>query len=385
MKKGYLKKIIIPVILTVFSILLTGCWSYQEINEYHLVTSAAFDYEESNGMYCITTEIISLSEEKDMQQARYFSAYGSTAFDAVRDFITKTGRKLFWGHGKVVVLGKNVALKGLIPLVDMPFRDAELRGDMWLFISEEASGKEVLVTAQDRRHPLKSTQLTRSIKNSEFVSTYYGVQLWEFVKALNAEGISPTLPVVRLIKEGKENHIQVGGTAVFKKDKMVGMLDEKDTKSFLFVIDKMNHGLFKVKSKDLEEFVTLEIFDSKTKVGAELENGDIVMNINVKIKTGIAEINGISNYAEKQVLEGLRRDAGDKLKRDMEQVIEKVQKNFQSDIFYFAKYVRAHMPKYWNEIKHEWESVFSGIKTNINVEFEINSSALSFEAIKVVE
>lgn len=381
------KKIILIILLFINTLNLTSCWNYREINEVAIVGGMALDKNKENGRYIMTVEIM-LPEASDglNMKPEVYTMEGDTLFDAVRNFIAETGVKLYWSHLRVVILSQDVAKEGIVPVLDLFIRDAELRTDVWLLVSKDKTAKVILEEGTAKIHDTVSFHLHDMLKTEASISKYKGVQFWDFVKTLSEEGSSPFLPTTELVNKKKEKIPKIYGTAVFKKEKMVGWLDGIETRSLLFIRNQIKGGVISIKNvTDFNTDVTLEIFKSKTKLKPELRDGKLVMNIDVVTDVGIAEIDSTQDLISDKGREKVKKDAEMLIRKQIEKVIKKVQKEYKSDIFGFSNAICRTMPKVWKKIKKDWEEVFIELDIKVNTKINIKESALTLKPIKVGE
>jgi len=114
----------IKIILLLFTILMnsiltTGCWNYREVDKLLIVAGVAVD-KGVKYPFKVTAEIILISSGKDQKMtSKTISAEGTTMFDAVRNIISISGKKLYWSHSKVVIISKEIASEGVTKVIDL--------------------------------------------------------------------------------------------------------------------------------------------------------------------------------------------------------------------------------------------------------------------------
>lgn len=386
------KKYFIILMIFINSVALTGCWNYKDINDMRFLSGMAVDYNEEKEEFIVTAEIINpISEEL---KGEVFQARGKSVFDGIRDIIIENGRKLYVAHAKVLIVSEYVAKNKMLSVVDYISRDAEYRDDIYVLVSKGKAAKEILEVDVEHTsekkgdlHTVTGYLIQDILKNEDSNSKYHKVPLWRFNKALQNEGESPTLPVIKVYKNNVNQHdiSQVFETAVFNKDKFVGYLNREETKYYIMVIDELKGGIVVVESKFNQKLtkVSLEIFNSKTKVKSIYTNDELSIKIDIENTVNIAEIGGTSDFISKEGREKLKKDAEEFLKSEIEKTIKKVQKEYKSDIFNFSTAIKKRYPNKWKEIKNNWEEVFSNLKVEVNVNFKIRGSAINSKPLTV--
>lgn len=381
--KQMYKRILAVFIVFISIFYVSGCWNYRELNEIAIVAGAAIDKGEGENRYLLTVEVINPQGGRDAKiTPDVMSVEGVTIFDAIRNMIKKMGKRLYWSHCKVFVISEAVAREGIVDVLDMLNRDAEVRADIWLVVSREKMAQEILY-GKDKLHSTIAFHINETMRAERSLPSINAVELWQFLKELSEEGISPTLAAATMEKEKDETSPKISGSAVFKKDKMIGWLESKETRSLQFIKGRVSGGYVIALNAGEDTNVTLEISKSKT-THTPVTKGEIIsMDINIKIDASIAEVSGKEDVISKDGRMKLKKKAEEVIKRQIEETIKKVQKEYKSDIFGFGSVVQREMPELWKKIKPQWEDIFAQMDTNINVEVEIKHSALTSKPIKV--
>ncbi|WFD08995.1 Ger(x)C family spore germination protein [Tepidibacter hydrothermalis] len=378
------KKKILFFIIPISMFILSGCWNYREINDVNIINGAAVDSFEKKDEYVLSVEIIKPQAGQDFKlEADIISEKGKSIFDAVRTMIVHSGKRAYWPHAKVFIISEDIAKKGVVDVIDFINRDAEVRSDIWLLISQEKTAKEIL-NSETKLHSTISAHLEDKLKNKDSVSKFQDIELHQFLKDLAAEGISCTIPTVHITKEKDQKVPEIFGMGVFKKDKLVGYIDGMETMSMMLIKDELKSGVFVVRNVDnTNTDCTLEIFKTKTKVEPVIKNGNIVMKIDSKLDVGIGEIVGKADLISEPGRDKLKLQAEETVKKELLKTIKRVQKDYDSDIFGFGNVIYRKKPEEWKKIKNDWDQIFAHLNVDVNVEVNIKGSALTSKPIKV--
>ncbi|SHH07975.1 Ger(x)C family spore germination protein [Tepidibacter thalassicus] len=379
-----IKIIILIFTILLYVIVLTGCWNYREINDMNIIHGAAVDKYREKDKYILTTEIIKpMAGQEFKMEADVISEEGDSLFDAVRNMIIHSGKRGYWSHAKVFIISSDIAKEGVVPVLDFITRDAEVRSDIWLLVSKEKTAKEIL-EGKTKLHSTISAHLEDKMKNEKSISKFKEIELYQFLDDLSNEGISPVIPAVHMVKKKGDVVPEICGSAVFKKDKMVGCIDGMQTRSMLLIKDELKGGVFVIEDVgEKNTDVSLEVFSSKTKVKPVLKDGNIIIKIDSKIDVGIGEIMGEEDLISEKGREKLKKQAQRVIKNQMEDVIKKAQNEYESDIFGFGAIIHRKMPDTWKEVKNNWDYIFKNLDIQINVQVNIKGSALTSKPIKV--
>ena len=372
--------------------LLSSCWSYEEIDKMAIISGLAIDKNTENNLFLLTAEIIDFKEATAQSKinSQIIESTGESIFDAVRNMIKISAKKLYWSHAKSIIISQDIATEDIIPLIDWISRDHESRLSMNLFVSKEKTAKELLsqhsVTTEIRTFEMESM-----LRGNKDLSKAPKVTIYEFMDELSLDGISPVLPAIGTTWNKEEKTAELSGTAVFRKDKFIGFLNEIDSKSFLFIKNKIKGGILNIKL-DKEQYkthnhtnpyVVLEIFKNKTKITPIYKNNRLSMNINITTEVTIEEQNTNINYVNNEDITKLKAIAEQQLEDHIKKVIKMVQQEFQSDIFGFGRIVKAEMPSTWKKIEKNWDLLFKELDVTVHSEIKIKNSALTSTPVKV--
>jgi spore germination protein KC len=382
-----LRAICLIIIILANTMLCSGCWNYREIEKLAIVAGMAIDMDEIDKRYILTVEIATPnpSEKGGSSKSEIYETKGSTIFEAVRNLIVEIGRKAYWSHSKIIIIGKNIAEeKGIAPVLDFVYRDSETRRDVLVLISDESTAREVLKEAFNVEN-LLSYRIDASLRSQKSISRFPKAELREVVGNFKSEDSAILVPLIRVNKFKGENNntVEVFGSAVLKSDKVVGYLNGDETKMAIWLQGKLKGGLFIARDMlNSEEDMTFEIFGNKTKKKVELSDSELKMKISIKTDVGIAEAAGAIDFSDEKNFKSIKAEAEKRLKTQLEAVLKKVQQDYKADIFDFAEEVEVHQNKQWKKKKSDWSEVFASMPVDINTEITIRGSALVSKPIK---
>jgi spore germination protein KC len=369
------KALLLIAVLLFYSVILTGCWNYKEIDELAIAAGVAVD-KNTDGTVHITIEVVNISGDgKTTIEPKYVESDGETIFEAIRRAIAKEGRKIYWSHAKVVIISEELAREDILKYLDFLFRDAETREDSWLLISREKTSGEIL-QSKGMLNPMISFQIDDTMRSQKSISRFPFIELFEFFDRLFYEQVAGILPAVQLVEQHGAKTPQIGGTAIFKQEKLIGFLNEEDTKYMLWLRDEIEGGIEVIKNvSDTMENVALEIFKSKSKITPIVQDGVLKMRVEVDLDAGIGEIMGSTDFISAPGKQKLIKAAEDQIGENVKKTYTLIRDKYQADVFGFGRRVEMKMPDVWGQIKDEWDKYFIELEINVKVNVEIRGSA----------
>lgn len=382
--KNYKTNLLVVVLIN--SILFSGCWNYREIDKLSIVAGVAID-KSTDSLYKIVVELAQTSGGKESKsKSKIITMQGRTLFDTARNGISISGEKLYWSHSKVIIVSRDIASEGLSKVLDWYTRDSETREDVYILISEEDTAGDIfqIVGGSDE---IISILVGDTIKNGVSLGKAPKTDILKYEIETKPKEMSTVIPTIHLKQANGKPTYQVEGCAIIKDDKLAGFLKAEETKDLLFIRDEIKGGLLTEELKGYNEAVpvALEIFKSKTKVKPEVKGSEIIMNVNVETTVALGEIQGTGNLVNEEQLKNLEQVAQLSLKNRMEALIEKMQKEYDADIFGFGPKLNESYPKVWKSVSNNWGEVFKDIKVNVNTKVHIKNSGITSNTLREAE
>lgn len=377
------KKILFVTMLMCICITLTSCWNYREVEQLAVAAGAAVD-KNPDGTLHITFEVVNIAGDGQVTyEPVYIESDGKTFFEAARRAIAKNGKRIYWSHAKIIIISQDIAKEHVTKYLDFLFRDAEAREDIWLLVSMEKTAKDIFRSKSIQR-PIVSFELDDTMRSQRSISRFPFIELFEFFDRLFYKQVAPILPLVRVIEDEGKKVSQIGGTAIFKDYKMVATLDEEDTRHMLFLRNEVKGGLIVVKDvARAGENVTLEIFKSKSKITPSVEDEVIKMKVDIDLDVNIAEINGTTDFMSSAGQQKLYAAAKKQLESEIKTMYLKVRDNYGTDVFGFGRRIEMKMPAVWNQIKNDWDELFTELELDVNLNLKIRGSATTRTPLKI--
>lgn len=381
---------------------LTGCWDYTEIEKRGYVLGMAIDLAEAKDLkdqfkdakpesgipiysYTIQIPLIPKSSIKPLGQGGgggggasesktwNLRMAGNSLFEANRELSTILDYPPFYEHLKVIVISEEASREGIYGPLDFLLRDPEMRRRTKVFITPKKAYQALEVTPKIEDYPsmyLRSLP-NNYVRNSRIV---HRIDLGRISESLHG-GNDFILP--KIIVGSRE--IKDAGAAVFKKDKMVGWIDEIQLNYLKWITGYAEGGTLTIDSPDNpNKQVSLEMKSLKTNVKPVINGDEITFNINTKAAFNIAEINYEHNKAafNKDFIKEIEVIAERKAENEMRKTIESVQNEYGADTFFFYRVMQRYAPDTWDKVKDDWHSIFPKVKVNINVSIKIKEVGL---------
>ncbi|MFJ7733391.1 Ger(x)C family spore germination protein [Lysinibacillus sp. NPDC097231] len=377
-------------LLTILTLLLSGCWSKRELNELAIVVALGIDKVDND--FEITVQVVDASEISSKQPTSgrspviTYQSTGTTVFEAIRKMTTVTARKLYFSHLQVVVLGNELAKEGISEPLDLISRDHEFRNDFDVIVAHDATAEEVLnvltpiekVPANKMLKSLKTSEktwgTTQSVKIDELINTLYSNEKSVVISAIEIQGDKNVGMDQTNVKRSKSPVLlKYTGLAVFKEDKLIGLLTEDESRSLGFLRDKIESTI-EILACSKGGTLSTEITHSKTTIKGKFENGAPKINVSIDVNQNIGEVACNIDLTKEKSIHFVNKKTEELIKKRIEETISTVQRNYRVDIFGFAEVLHRKNHKEWKKIKKDWPTIFQELP--VKVEVNVNTQGL---------
>ncbi len=367
------------------NVILNGCMGSKEMNKLAITVSIGID-KASNG-YSVTYQILNpkaIASNKSVNEAPFFlyTESGEDLFEIIRRITTISPRRIYHPHLRMIILSEAIAKEGMEGLLDFLFRDHEFRTDFYFAVAKGATANEVLRSITPLE-PVSGLQMYNSIQASEDAwAPTKSVKIVELVNSLVADGMNPVLSSVELVgqkekpnssdalKDSDVGKIKISSLCIFKRDKLVGYLNEDESKGYNYVTGHVKNTIGFVHLNKKSK-ITFETIDAKSKITAYMKNGKPAINVEIKLVVNIAGETGRFDVSTEANSEKIGRLIAEKNNKLCKSAIIKA-KEMGSDIFGFGEEVHRTYPKLWKKIKKDWNNEFTKVPVKITVQTRVN-------------
>lgn len=366
----------------------TGCWNRRELNE--LAIEVAMGIDKSGGQYRITTQVVDPGEVAARKggtgrtPVTVYQATSGTLFEARRKMTTMSPRKIYLAHLRMVVIGEELAREGISEFLDFLTRDHEQRPDFFIVVAKGTSAENVLkiLTPLEK---IPANKLFYSLQTSEKAwAPTSSVTLDVLISDLVSTGKHPVLTGLEIkgdqeAGESKKNieeiaapaQLQYSGLGVFKKDKLVGWLNEAESKGYNYIMDNVKNTVGVIRCPKGGK-AGLEVIRSKAVMKGKVKNGKPEADVEIRLEVNVGEVDCKDlDLTQTNTIYEMEARSEQRVKEITEKAIKKAQKKYKADIFGFGEAVHRANPKFWKRIEKNWDQEFVDLPVNVKVDVKI--------------
>jgi len=374
------KKIAVLLLAAVQLFLLSGCWNYVELDEQINVSGIALDVGREGKRLHLSVEIVTVGKSEQSQfESHVMEAEGDTVFEAIRQLMDISTKKLYFGHCKLIVIGESLARSGIRELLDLPLRNHELRTTMNVVVARGCSGRDILVT-KGLTTTIVSYRICDLLKTCEKFSGCAGTDKhYQVYDTLETQGLELTIPALERTQIDGEDMARLCGEGVFSGDRLVGWLTEKQAAQISLLRGEYKTGLMTIESADSPFYNTsFEVFKAKTNTKlSRAPDGTVTAEVRVKLRVNVGEAQSKTDFHDRAQTEKTAYALEKNIEHDLNHIADLAQHSYRSDIIGIGKRLKETDPAAWKVLGPDWKTNFSKVRFRIRAEVVIISSGVS--------
>ncbi|ANX11690.1 hypothetical protein ABE41_006690 [Fictibacillus arsenicus] len=382
MNKSGKKHVWLGIILCSNLILLTSCWSYTPIEDVNFVAGSALDAEK-DGNLSSTLQYIVPHEQGGGQSS---SSSGHKQYINVKESgdslepigwetTLKREGTIFGAHEKIVVIGEKLARKvDMEQLVDLYYRDIDIRGSTLVFIAKGNASKTLESNEPDIVPSYRIYEIANHQLSTRMLKPISLIHMLSYME-------SDSSFVVQMLSTEK-GEVKFDGAAVIKgkTNKLIGTLNKKEIEGLNLITGDSKSGSIRSHGK---KPVFFQIQNIKSKITPHVKGDNLSFHINVSIDGRISEdwkkpFNLFEDSNVKKIEKEIEKEAETLIK----QTLNKMQDDLGVDIAWFGNQLRIHHPRVWKRVKKDWDQRFKTTPVTSDISIHITDYGMIGEKNK---
>lgn len=390
-----MKKVILSLIIL---LCLTGCWNYNELNDYSIVSGVAIDKDgdEYEASVLISNSPKSNSSESNSSQSQVviYSGKGDSIFSALKQIGLISPKELYFGSFSILVISEDVAKQGIDGAIDFFVRYPNARKNFYVVLSKDTKAKDTLKIMT----PLSSFPSQKITDNVESTTELQGIissiNFNDLLSTILNDGSEITINCIEI--EGNEQkgssqenlessepeaYTKLGNLGIFKNYTLVDWADRDESLGINIINGNISEMFLDLEYDD--GYVVIDSTSFSSEVSVELKNNKPFVNIDLSGEARIIEVKGDINLEDSKVIEELRKKANKKIKERVNQAIELAIKN-KTDIFGFGQKFYQEYPEYFKSVKDEWNDNLDEIEIKVKSDLMLKNKVSSKNSLEEI-
>lgn len=357
--------------------LLSGCWDVKEPERMYYILGLGIDYKDNE--YEVYAQIIDFSNiakseqpNPEAIQAEIGSSKGRTVEEAFFKMYKSMDERLFWGHLSYVIFSENALKENVVkPVIEAFIRYRELRYTTWVYTTQE-SIEDILLLTPIINKSIALSKLSDPLNSYNQNSFIRPVNFRELTIDLDEPSHEVAIPYIKIEKgwkteKGEDELHSLTGVGVLSKDGLEGYILDDDAVGLQWMNNNFERGeiTFEFSGYD-EPYVSIVVEDAKSKVTPIVENGQILFDIEVKLKVQSSESNDTTDEKMEQLQRGIEKKVKQEIEKTYTASLEK-----KIDIYRLSEVAFRKKLKVWKDVEEEGKVPLteSSIR-NLNVSIE---------------
>ena len=369
--------LLIPLLL-----LLSGCYNYRELNDLTIVS--AISINKIDDKYDVTAQVVNPKKEQDTSSSNEpdfitYNSEGKSIQEAFRLIVKESPKKMYGAQMQILIIDENIAKENLKDILDFLARDPEIRKEFYILIGKSKDILEILTPLDN----ISSQNIMDSLKaNNKYMGYSNLITFNDLISNFQNDNIEIALPSIEIIgnenKGDEEENLEstkseasvvLSNIGVFKDNKLVGYLTEKESLAYNFVMNNITNALITTNYPN-DKYIVNEIIESSTKTEAKPKDNKI--NIKIKGKAAISEVKYDIDLTKEKNVKKLEKDLNKKIEKFIKKSIKDINNKYNSDIYGFEDLYYKSDYEYFKKIKDKWDSeIFKNIKIDVSSNIEI--------------
>ncbi len=362
------------MLLSMLSLLLSGCWDHKEVQDINYITALGIDYKDNK--YIIYVQMLDFAtiakqeSSKPTEKAPIWvgRGTGTTLTEALIDLYTSSQQRVSWGHVTALVLTESVLQpKQLSQVFDLTNRSQEIRYTKWLYGTKDKMEDLFTVSPFFQLSPLHSLlhEPRESYVQFSFIRP---IQFVNFIRLYREKAATVILPSLHIStqnwSENLKQHpiLEVNGGFLIKNKELMGWLKRSDLLGTRWLASANTHAAVIVKA-DGEAIgsIRLENPHSSIEVIRRPDNASYRIKLNV---TGT-----VQTIYKKVGINEMKRLTEETLRKEMHNTFHKAAL-IQADPYELCLQLYRTDPKLWKKLVEQKKEIND--ETPLELEVDVN-------------
>jgi len=380
----------LALVLILVSVTVVGCWDSVELEKRAIVAGAGVDKADGPGLLRVTVQTIRAAAVKPESSSKagsqpavtVFSGTGYSIGDATANLRMVIGKTIFQTETEVVVMGEALARESIDRVIDFYERNREPSRRLYLLIAK-SKAREVLETEVSTNR-IWAFGIGALAKSAASYGKAPSVELGQFLAAIESKTTAPVIAGVEVIQTGESQgatetgaavpskEVKVSGTAVFQKYRLIGWLDETETRGMLWIAGKVQCGVIVIPTPGQPDSpVAVSVTRASSEIIPEVgPDGIPSITVRVKAEGGVETMADERDLTQPAVIRQLEAQEGAAIELEVSAALATA-RALNADVFGFGEAIHRKFPKEWRRLEPEWDSVFPPLEVNVVVEVKI--------------
>ena len=397
-------------LLVGMTILLSGCNGAKELDQRANVVAMGIDTAEQEGMFRISYQfaVPKMETKGDASQDTVLITNTAVSLAEGRNLLTsEIALEPTLAHVKIIVIGEELARRGLDKVLGPIARYREYRGSMFIVVTR-GTARDFLKNNKPSFVNSMGEYYEQMLASGITTGYYLDTTLHQYYARLKSKSAQPYMSLVATNPETGEGKIstskvpgdkivgynagdiprqggnaaEFAGVALFDGDKMVGTLSTTETRMLAMLLGRFSKGFIVVEDAlDSKSAVNVNLrLGSKPKINVALVEGKPIINVSIKLEGEITSISSGINYEQESYHALMENQINKVVQEQMMNVIKRTQE-LNTDVVGFGYYLRPAFQTNKEFEDYKWNEKYSQAEVNIEVKTQMRRNGLMIRTV----
>lgn len=397
-------------LIAILAAVISGCNGSRETDEVAYVLALGVDAAEE-GMLEVTYQLAvprtvgSEGGPKSIEEASEIITIKAPSLAEARVLANSTvARSLNISHVKAIIIGEKLARRGIGDMLAAMNRYREYRGSMFFMVVRSGTAKEFIQKVTPKQEVLPSRFFETMLNDSGESGYYIPSTLHTMYTRMVSGSAAPYATLVAVKTAKKEtgalrerttadraysydagdipydntgNPVEFSGVAVFFGDRMVGYLDNVDTRQLAIVLGNYQKGFITIADPQVSgKSVNVNLREGRTpKLSVAVVDGKLRLEADVLLEGEITSIASGVNYENPKYREQLEQQLSTALEQETREMFAKSQA-LRSDLTGFGYPARKLFATYPEYRQAYWGDMYQNADIQVKIAVKLRRTSL---------
>ena len=355
------------ILIFLLCMVLTGCFNYTGIDRLTMV--AGFSIDNKKDTFILNFEIIDTIKSNPTEgiKTKVIECEGRTITETITNCKKLLSSRLYFGNTQIVIINKDIAKKGIHDIVLLLLNEHEFRESLKVVVSDEKKAKDIIM-ADKTNNAILSYQINDIIYEDQSITLSTAlIPVYKIFSQVISKDKAFVLPIFKLKKNNDDKKVaSSNGLDLFKGNKLVGHINEQNSKAYLFVTDQVRGGDITIKLKE-DKKVSLQVLKSSTRNEFELKNDKLKVKQKINMNILLRDYSMSDREKDEEEFEKVKKEIVKKMEKEITKYVYELLNTYKIDVFNFKENIYKTDQKLYKKIKNKKIDFFSDIEYDLKI------------------
>ena len=367
------------ILLILPFLLLTSCSDRSDIESDVFAAGIAIDIGEEK-LYKVSAEILTTKSSGDTSNitSKVIDSEGDTVLEAISGMVSETSKKLNFDHCNIIILSSEIAANNLTDVLDLAFRDTDLRLSMLTVVAKNCKAAELL-NCDSTVNDIKAYEIAETVKiNAE----NNPVPIYKLLNGLNGIQHSAITPAFTLKSTDSDKSVNMlEGMAIFNDQRFAGFGEPKQTQFTLMASGDFREGVVTCYIPSHDQLMSVYILKCKRTLKTFADGKYASAEMNLDFEVDLPEIPTEITVKTDEQCTVIEMDISNYISQNVYAVITDTLNRYGSDIFGLSSKLLAQNRDFCRENADRWEQIIRNLKLSVTCSVKIRNSGVTNDRI----